>query len=30
MSLLIGFLALTGAVVWLVLIAMLIYIWMEE
>jgi hypothetical protein len=29
MSLLIAFLALTGAVVWLVLIAMLIYIWME-
>jgi hypothetical protein len=29
MSLFIAFLALTGAVVWLVLIAMLIYIWME-
>ena len=29
MSLLIGFLALTGAVTWLVVIAMLIYIWME-
>jgi hypothetical protein len=29
MSLLIGFLALTGAVVWLVIGAMLIYIWME-
>lgn len=30
MSLLIAFLALTGAVVWLVLIAMLIYIWMDK
>lgn len=29
MSLLIGFLALTGTVTWLVIIAMLIYIWME-
>jgi hypothetical protein len=29
MSLLIGFLALTGLVFWLVVIAMLIFIWME-
>ena len=29
MSFLIGFLALTGLVFWIVVIAMLIYIWME-
>jgi hypothetical protein len=29
MSFLIGFLALTGMVFWLVVIAMLIFIWME-